>query len=158
MASPRDIRKLALLALYQLDARKGDDAESIRSSLDDVLTLEDEGLHFSDLKTDFTDAQRDQAFDLARKAYEHREITDVELNELSTDWSVNRMPVVDRSILRLAYYEMTAIEGGQPKAAVNEAVELAKVFSTEHSPGFINAILDKVLKRVLKQSQSAAAE
>ena len=158
MASPRDIRKLALLALYQLDARAGEDTQSIRESLNDVLSLEEEGLTFSDLKNDFSDAQRDRAFDLAMRAYEHREIADVELNELSTDWSVSRMPVVDRSILRMAHYEMTAIEDAKPKAAVNEAVELAKVFSTENSPGFVNGILDKVLKRVLSTNQSAGVE
>jgi len=158
MASPRDIRKLALLALYQLDSRAGDDAEAIRDSLDDVLTLEEEGLTFSDLKMDFSEAQRDRAFVLAQRAYEHREIADVELNELSTDWTVSRMPVVDRSILRLAHFEMTVLEDAQPKAAVNEAVELAKVFSTKNSPGFINGILDKILKRVLAQNQNAGVE
>ncbi|MDF1809407.1 MAG: transcription antitermination factor NusB [Phycisphaerales bacterium] len=158
MASPRDIRKLALLALYQLDSRAGADAEAIRDSLNDVLTLEEEGLTFSDLKMDFSDAQRDRAFELAHRAFEHREIADVELNELSTDWTVSRMPVVDRSILRLAHYEMTVLDDAQPKAAVNEAVELAKVFSTKNSPGFINGILDKILKRVLAKNQSAGVE
>ena len=158
MASPRDIRKLALLALYQLDARGADDADHIRASLNDVSTLEDEGLTFSDLKADFNDTQRDKAFNLAVMAYQHRSIADIELNELSTDWSVSRMPVIDRSILRMAHYEMTTSAASEPKAAVNEAVQLAKVFSTENSPGFINAILDKVLKRVLKQAQNAGAE
>jgi N utilization substance protein B len=152
MASPRDIRKLALLALYQLDSRGEVDNESIRDSLNDVNSLEEEGLAFSDQKTDFTDGERDRAFDLATKAYMHREIADVELNVLSTDWTVARMPVVDRSILRMAHFEMTAIADPKPKAAVNEAVELAKVFSTKNSPGFINGLLDKVLKRVLNES------
>ncbi len=156
MASPRDIRKLALLALYQLDARIGQDIESIRDSLNDVHTLEDEGLVFSDLKAEFTDKERDHAFELARRAYEHRSVADIELNELSTDWTVTRMPVVDRSILRLAHYEMTAIADPKPKAAVNEAIELAKAFSTKNSPGFINGILDKVLKRVLAHADSAS--
>ncbi len=155
MASPRDIRKLALLALYQLDSRAGDDAEAIRESLDDVLTLEEEGLSFSDIKLDFTAGERDKAFALASKAYAHREIADVELNELSVDWTVTRMPVVDRSILRMAHYEMTAMPDSKPKAAVNEAVELAKAFSTKNSPGFVNGILDKVLKRVLAKANAA---
>ncbi len=156
MASPRDIRQLALLALYQLDARAGEDIESIRESLNDVHTLEDEGLVFSDLKAEFTGNERDKAFELARGAYEHRTIADIELNELSTDWTVSRMPVVDRSILRMAHYEMTAIADPKPKAAVNEAIELAKLFSTKNSPGFINGILDKVLKRVLAHADSAS--
>lgn len=149
MASPRDIRKLALLALYQFDARGGDEPGAIRDSLDDVHTLEEEGLRFVDKGAEFTDGERDKAFALARSAYEDRAAADVVLNELSTEWSVSRMPVVDRSILRLAHYEMTSVEGAQPKGVVNEAVELAKQFSTEHSPGFVNAILDKILKRVL---------
>ncbi len=156
MASPRDIRKLALLALYQLDARAGEDIESIRESLNDVHTLEDEGLVFVDLKTEFTDNQRDKAFELARSAYEHRSVADIELNELSKDWTVTRMPIVDRSILRMAHYEMTAITDPKPKAAVNEAVELAKMFSTKNSPGFVNGILDKILKRILSHADAAS--
>ncbi len=158
MASPRDIRQLALLALYQFDARSGEDSQSIHDSLGDVHTLEEEGLVFSDLKKEFTDKQRQKAFDLARAAYEHRDIADIELNELSTDWMVSRMPVVDRSILRLAHYEMTAIADPKPKAAVNEAVQLAKVFSTKNSPGFVNGILDKILKRVLAAADAATTE
>ena len=158
MASPRDIRQLALLALYQFDARSGEDSQSIHDSLGDVHTLEEEGLVFSDLKKDFTDAQRQKAFNLARAAYEHREIADIELNELSVDWMVSRMPVVDRSILRMAHYEMTAMADPKPKATVNEAVRLAKVFSTKNSPGFVNGILDKVLKRVLAAADAAATE
>lgn len=149
MASPRDIRKLALLALFQLDSRGLSDAESIRDSLNDVDTLEDEGLSFSDQKADFSDRERDRAFEIALRAFEHRSVADEELTALSTEWSVSRMPAVDRSILRLAHYEMTASENPQPKASVNEAVELAKLFSTVNSPGFINGLLDKVLKRVL---------
>ncbi|MFG0298858.1 MAG: transcription antitermination factor NusB [Phycisphaerales bacterium JB047] len=154
MASPRDIRKLALLAMYQLDATKGEDAESVREALDDVETLADEGLSFVDQHTEFSPGEREKAFRLAVNAWDQRGDADVVLGELSTEWSVARMPVVDRSILRLAHYEMTRVEGSEPKGVVNEAVELAKQFSTEQSPGFVNAILDKVLRRV----QSAKAE
>jgi N utilization substance protein B len=55
---------------------------------------------------------------------------------------------VDRAILRLAHFEMTSGKTA-PKIVVNEAVELAKRYSTERSPSFINALLDKVLKEVL---------
>ncbi len=157
MASPRDIRKLALLAMYQLDSRVGEDTESIRESLDDVQTMIVEGLEFSDQKSEFSDNERDRAFTLATNAFARRDIADVELNELSKDWTVSRMPVVDRSILRLAHYEMTGMADPKPKAAVNEAVELAKVFSTKQSPGFVNGILDKVLKRVLSEQASGQA-
>jgi N utilization substance protein B len=155
MASPRDIRKLALLAMYQLDATKGEDTPSVRGALDDVETLADEGLSFVDQNADFTIAERDRAFELAMSAYQHRDDADAVLSELSQDWSVSRMPVVDRSILRLAHYEMTSVTGSEPKGVVNEAVELAKQFSTEQSPGFVNAILDKILKRVLAEAKGS---
>lgn len=154
MASPRDIRKLALLAMYQFDARSGDEPGAIREALDDVETLEEEGLSFLDQHAAFTPSERDRAFELAQGAYAHRADADVVLGELSSEWSVSRMPVVDRSILRLAHYEMTSAAGNQPKAIVNEAVELAKQFSTANSPGFVNAILDKILKRVLAEARS----
>ena len=70
------------------------------------------------------------------------------MTELAPYWPTHRQAAVDRAILRLAHYEMMS---GQtpPKVVVNEAVELAKRFSTERSPSFVNALLDKVLKDVL---------
>ena len=64
---------------------------------------------------------------------------------------MHRQPAVDRALLRLAYYEMTS-GTTPPKAAVSEAVKLAKEFSTEKSPAFVNAILDKLLKKVLEDA------
>jgi len=158
MGSPRDIRRLALMALYQLDARAGLDAEMIRSSLDDTDTLLSEGLSFADPSSKLSDKDRDRAFESAKGAYANIEIADAEFNELSTEWAVHRMPAVDRAILRLAHYEMTMIADPKPKASVNEAIELAKQFSTAESPGFVNGLLDKVLKRVLAKTDKAAAE
>ncbi len=155
MATPRDIRRLALLALYQLDACKGEDRQSIRESLDSVDTLEEEGLHFVDRDTAFTANECDKAFLIAQGAYNDRAAADAEVLELAPDWPPHRQPVVDRSIIRLAYYEMHQ-PNAQPKAIVNEAVELAKAFSTENSPGFVNGVLDKILKRVLSETDAAA--
>jgi N utilization substance protein B len=155
MATPRDIRRLALLALYQLDACKGEDRDEIRDSLDAIDTLEEEGLHFVDRDTAFSKNECDKAFAIAVSSYEFRDVADAEVVELAPDWPPHRQPVVDRSIIRLAHYEMGRPDA-QPKAIVNEAVELAKAFSTENSPGFVNGVLDKVLKRVLKESDAAA--
>lgn len=158
MGSPRDIRRLALMALYQLDARAGADTELIRSSLDDTDTFLSEGLSFADPSSKLSEKDRDRAFESAAGAYANIEVSDAEFNELSKEWAVHRMPAIDRAILRLAHYEMTMIEDPKPKASVNEAVELAKQFSTAESPGFVNGLLDKVLKRVLAQMDQAAAE
>lgn len=159
MASPRDIRRLSLLALYQLEARNEDEHDSIRETLDDTHTLEEEGFAFADPNTDPTPKERDRAFETARRAYERRDVADAELGELSTEWRVERMPAVDRAILRLAHYEITDPGCAVPRAVVHEAVELAKQFSTAESPAFVNALLDKVLKRVLgERPASSAAE
>lgn len=134
MASQREIRKLAFQALYQLDARGAEDVITIRESLTRA-----EG---------YTDVEREQAFELAVSAYDGRAEADQEMQALAPEWPSHRQAAVDRAILRLAHYEMTSGRT-HPKVAVNEAVELAKEFSTEKSPSFINGLLDKVLKRVL---------
>lgn len=144
------------MALYQLDARAGEDAELIRGSLDDTDSFLSEGLQFADPSSKLSEGDRDHAFEIASGAYANIEAADAEFNELSTEWAVHRMPAVDRAILRLAHYEMTKIDDPKPKASVNEAVELAKQFSTVDSPGFVNGLLDKVLKRVLAQADQAA--
>ncbi|MCA9304756.1 MAG: transcription antitermination factor NusB [Phycisphaerales bacterium] len=155
MATPRDIRRLALLALYQLDACKGEDRGLIRGSLDAIDTLEEEGLHFVDRDTAFSTHECDKAFAIAEGAYDQRASADAVVTELAPDWPTHRQPVVDRAIIRLSYYEMHQ-PNAQPKAIVNEAVELAKAFSTENSPGFVNGVLDKVLKRVLSDTGAGA--
>ena len=156
MGSPRDERRLALLAMYQIEAREETDLDLIRATLDDAESLGDEGLAFADPGSALTAAQRDRAFETARAAYARRGIADAELGALSTEWRVERMPAIDRAILRLAHYEMTATETPKPRATVHEAVELAKQFSTRESPAFVNALLDRVLKRVLAGGASAA--
>ncbi len=156
MATPRDIRRLALLALYQFDAFKGEEADAIRGSLDHLETLEEEGLTFADPNRAFTDADKDKAVEIARAAWGNRAAADAVFAELAPEWPAHRMPAVDRAVLRLCHHEMHA--GSPPKAVVNEGVELAKQFSTKESPGFVNALLDKVLKRVLAEQPRASTD
>jgi N utilization substance protein B len=134
MATPRDIRRLAFQVLFQLDATGGRDTTVVRESLDGV-----EG---------FEPKERDKAFALGSAAYECRADADREFAVLAPAWPAHRQAAADRAILRLAWHEMTSGKA-QPKVAVNEAVELAKEFSTDRSPAFVNGLLDKVLKRVL---------
>lgn len=62
------------------------------------------------------------------------------------EWSLDRVSSIDRNILRLGVFEILFKEDTPDKVAVNEAIELAKVFSTDQSAKFINGVLDKVLK------------
>ena len=141
MAKPRDIRRLAFQALFQLDAHGGDDV-NLEASLDS------EGLNAADVR---------KAVALARGAWEGREPADAEMLRLAPGWPAHRQGAVDRSILRLAHHEMTATKT-HPKIVVNEAVELAKEFGSERSPAFVNGLLDKVLKRVLEERRVAGGE
>lgn len=147
MASPRDIRRLALLALYQLDASPDADAASLRASIEDLDSLGEEGLTLADGFTAVSAKDLDAAVGKARGAWDARAQADAELTALAPDWPTHRQAAVDRAILRLAWHEMTT-NASPPKAVVNEAVELAKQFSTDKSPAFINALLGKVLKRL----------
>lgn len=145
MATAREIRRLAFQALFQLDAREGASADAalVRESLDDA--------------DGFSPAERDRAFRMAVDAYAARKAADEEFRTLAPAWPAHRQAAVDRAILRLAHWEITSGKA-PPKAAVNEAVELAKAFSTEKSPSFINGLLDKVLKRVLAERAAAGAD
>ena len=88
---------------------------------------------------------RPAAVELARGAWETRHDADRRIAELAPDWPTHRQPPVDRAILRLAWYELTT--GRVPPAvALNEAVELAKGYGSEHSPAFVNGVLDKIAK------------
>lgn len=149
MSTPRNIRQLAFQALFQLDARGEEDAALIRTALEHL----DDGPSAS-----LRPADIDRAFELALAAYRVRRESDTTVVALAPGWPANRQPAVDRAIIRLAHYEMTT-GVTPPKVAVNEAVELAKAFGTEKSPGFVNGVLDKVLKQVLaaQGAQSSAA-
>ena len=72
------------------------------------------------------------------------------------DWTLDRLPAVDRAILRLAVWELFHATDVPPVVAVDEAVELAKQLSTDDSPGFVNGVLGQVVL-VAPQVRSAAA-
>lgn len=142
MTTARDIRRMAFQALFQLDVRGEADVDSIRASMEQ----EGKQIPAKDI---------DRAIELALAAYRDRAAADDELRALAPTWPAHRQPAVDRAIIRLAHHEMSSGRTNA-KIAVNEAVELAKEFSTERSPAFINGVLDKILKRVLLQAPGGA--
>jgi len=78
----------------------------------------------------------------------HRGELDARIGAAAENWSLERMGIVDRNILRLAAYEILLGEGDAPPlAALNEAIELAKEFSDKDSPRFVNGILDQLVKK-----------
>lgn len=77
----------------------------------------------------------------------HIESIDNEINEVALGWKTSRMSKVDLAILRVALYEIRYDEDVPTSVAINEAVELAKSFSGDESPSFINGILGKLAKK-----------
>ena len=99
----------------------------------------------------------DYALDLVRGIGEHRDAIDEYLIATSENWSLSRMPIVDRSILRLATYEMMYVDDVPPSVTINEAVELAKDFGGEdESPRFVNGVLGRIAKRL--EDEAGAGE
>ena len=130
--SRRTARKQAFLNLYQSDVNE--------SPLGP--TMERWRQHKGNLE--------EYAVRLARGVEGEREELDAVLSEVSVGWPVHRMSAVDRSILRLALYEMLYVDDVPPDVAVNEAVELAKGFSSEEAPAFVGGVLRGAEDRAYK--------
>ena len=156
MATPRDIRRLALRALVQLDAQGEGASDVIRQTLTSLNEDDPDNLAADD-SAHFRESDVTKAFDLALAAFRDRRAADEAATELAPTWPAHRQPAVDRAIIRLAHHEITSGTGA-PKASVNEAVELAKRYSTEKSPAFVNAVLDKILKRALVGTPGVSPE
>jgi transcription antitermination factor NusB len=131
-------RQIAMQALYQLDVR-GKDA-------------------LGDIDGFFADSDCEQVCrDLAKKwcmgTWENIDQCDKLITESTMKWSLSRLSLVDKSILRLAVYQMRFCSDIPPKVAINEAIEIAKIFSGDKSPSFINGVLDAVLKKLTEKKQ-----
>ncbi len=73
-----------------------------------------------------------------------REELDAIISSSSTNWTIDRMPSVDRNLLRLAIYEMLEVDEVAVAVSIDESVELAKAYGTDESPRFVNGLLGKV--------------
>ena len=91
---------------------------------------------------------------LIRGTLEHRERLDAEIIKYAKNWDLQRMAVVDRNILRLAVYEMFYRDDIPPVVSINEAVDIAKRFSTEDSGKFVNGILDKIKGELMRPART----
>ncbi len=125
----REARILAVQALFQLDAQGEGFLEQVAGFLGETGRGQD---------------VIDHADGLARGAWGVRARIDELIGQASEHWAVDRITPVDRSVLRLAVYEMMAPGGPPPAVAIDEAIELAKQFGEADSPQFVNGVLDAV--------------
>jgi N utilization substance protein B len=130
MLKKRKIREIAMQILFLWDSQDG---------ADDLLA--------NQVVMDGTDDAeiRRAALEMSRSTWEQRKNIDEQLERIAPQWPPRRQPAVDRNLIRLAVWEMTSTDT-PPKVVIDEAIELAKQFSTEQSPAFVNGVLDAVLK------------
>ena len=125
-------RELALKLLYVTDLSK---PEQIEPQRHEVLEVEGATSQISNL-----------ASEICNGVCEGRADLDSAIQEVAVNWQVSRMPVIDRAILRMGVFELLYMHDVPPKVTINEAVELAKKYSTEKSGAFVNGVLDKIFQ------------
>ncbi len=132
MIRARKVREIALQILFAWDsAGEADEKTSLQIAADAS----------EDANT------RMRAYEAATKTWEYRVQADAWVERLAPQWPPKRQPLVDRNLIRMALWELT---GGQTPAKVvlDEAIEIAKLYSTENSPAFVNGVLDAALKEI----------
>lgn len=82
--------------------------------------------------------------DLVRGVEAHRDEIDALLRASSQEWSLERMPAVDRNVLRLGVFEMLYVDDVPSGVAISEALQLVRDLSTDESPGFVNGVLGAI--------------
>jgi N utilization substance protein B len=94
--------------------------------------------------------------ELVRGVAERREQIDRLIGRYSIDWRTDRMPVVDLTLLRMSTYELLAMPGIPTGAVISEAVDLAKLYSTEESGRFVNGVLASIAAETRPASAAEA--
>ena len=143
MGKRRKARELALQFLYSWDIAGG---------------APDEALVLFEVFTGEGQEMPPYALDLIRATIEKKDELDGLIARYCTNWDLDRIAVVDRNVLRLALCEMLHGEDIPPIVAINEAVDIAKKYSTEESGGFVNGILDRIRKDLLPEEGGGVQE
>jgi N utilization substance protein B len=148
MPSRHRSRQRALQVLFQADVRQQPPEEAIRAFYDSLLEPgESRAVPEPDaFMEQLVHGAMARAAEIDRKIAGHSE-----------HWRLERMPIVDRNILRMAVFEMTSV-GTPAPVVIDEALELARRFSSEESRPFINGVLDAVRKDAEAAAASPAAE
>src|SRR5713101_1054942 len=142
MGRRRQSRETALQLLYALDITRVNVREVLRAGWTEKM--------LSPEIRDFTTT-------LVTGVIEHRDEIDAFIQECSTNWSLERIGLVERNILRFAIYELCFLPDIPPNVTINEAVEVAKKYGTEEAPAFINGILDRIKQAVGPRTMSIPA-
>ena len=135
----RRARAVALQVLYEADEARHDPAQALKSRLsEEPLSASAEA---------FTRK-------LVQGVLDNRAEIDPMISTFAPTWPVSQIAALDRNILRLAIFEIMMDAETPPKVAINEAVELGKVFGAESSPKFVNGVLGSIIDRAKLTDQN----
>ncbi|MBI4583960.1 MAG: transcription antitermination factor NusB [Planctomycetes bacterium] len=132
-------RQIAVQLLYQYDIRRKIDKKGPEGGLPDMDVEGFIAQEAEDLEV------REFALKLFHGAVESLRTTDQLISEVVDNWKIERIAAMDRAILRLAIFELNELMEVPAKVVINEAIELAKKFSTAQSGAFVNGILNRLL-------------
>ena len=131
MMKRTEARQRALQALFQLDSTE----LTIEEAIEHALNVDDE-----------QEAKTNAFFEkLVRGTTENLEAIDASLNDKLENWTLARLPKIERTILRLSVYELNFSDEVPNKVVLNEAIELCKLFGDEKSSKFVNGVLSKYI-------------
>lgn len=121
-----------------------------KRALDLIFAAEAQGLTADQLLTEQLDAGQgpgnEYTVTLVRGVHQERQRLDEIISEYAKGWTIDRLPAVDRNVLRLGIYELLFSEDIPDAVAVSEAVNLVRELSTDESPGFVNGVLAHVAR------------
>lgn len=126
-------RELAMQGLYQLDIQ----GQDLLGRLGEFFK-----------ENEANESTCKLAFEWTKKTWENMDACDELITASTIKWKMSRLSFVDKSILRLAVYQLKFCNDIPPKVVINEAIELAKKFSTANSGAFVNGVLDAILKKI----------
>ena len=143
MKSRRTCREAAMQALYLCDAQGSFSHETA-----DLFSSHFVRIGLNDDGENTTPRESDPFYrEIVDGVLSNREAIDSAIGLASRNWSIARMALVDRNILRVAVYEILYRADVPTKVAINEAIEIAKEFASPEGPTFINGVLDKVVSQ-----------
>ena len=131
-------RVLALEAIYRWDLLD----EDPEKALEDAIAREKPPEKIQEL-----------AKKIVKSVVDNRDFIDGLISEFSINWPLKRMPIIDRSILRIAIGEMIANPDVGKNVVIDEAVELAKSYSTDEARAFINGLLDGIADKLIDEEK-----
>lgn len=118
--------------------------EAREKALQTLFQLENTGLTVEDAKSHVLDGNSDSFYEqLVVGTTEHLTQIDESLVSHLENWSLSRLPKIERTVLRLAVYELLFMKDAPAKVIMNEAIELCKTFGDEKSSKFVNGVLSK---------------